>query len=411
MLCSTQTSRERSSAMLVAQRFSAAKVALARAAGGALAAARRTRLAEAVGEKPAHDMFRWAFESCPSGMVVFGPDDRIVMVNSEVERLFGYGREELIGASVDHLVPGGLGAASKPAPSDAGTLHGVRKNGSRFAVEVRSSPIARDGTLALGVIVDISDRLRHERLKDEFVSTVSHELRTPLTSIAGSLGLLVGGAGGQMPPSTMRLLTIAHKNSERLVRLINDILDIEKMESGRVVFDLKRVDAFALIEQVADSNRGYAEGFGVQVRFESPSTPAIVRADPDRLTQVVTNLLSNAVKFSPPGAEVVISVVQDGGKIRILVRDHGAGIPESFRPHIFEKFAQADAADGRRKGGTGLGLSIVKQIVILLGGVIGFESPIDGGTLFFVDLPAWDLTIDPAVPLSQPHAEKVKEVA
>jgi signal transduction histidine kinase len=237
-----------------------------------------------------------------------------------------------------------------------------------------------------------TERKRLERLKDEFVSTVSHELRTPLTSIAGSLGLLVGNAVGKLPEPMARLLSIAHTNSQRLTRLVDDILDIEKMEAGRVVFNFKRVEVRPLVEQVIEANRAYAEGYGVRMRLEDASTDpaADVRADPDRLFQVVTNLLSNAIKFSPTDNEVVIAIFKENGLVRFTVRDHGPGIPVDFKPLIFEKFAQADARDARQKGGTGLGLSIVKQIVDRLNGKVGFADAPDGGTVFSVELPCWD---------------------
>jgi CheY-like chemotaxis protein/two-component sensor histidine kinase len=239
----------------------------------------------------------------------------------------------------------------------------------------------------LGVIIDVSETRRHERLKVEFVATVSHELRTPLTSISGSLGLLIGNAGGQLPESMVRLLQIAHKNSQRLVRLINDVLDIEKIESGKMDFDLKRVEARALVEQAIEAARGFSDGYGVEVRLGPESQRADVHADPDRLTQVITNLLSNAIKFSPPGGEVVVTLEHQDKTVRIAVRDHGPGIPPAFRNRIFEKFAQADVSDTRAKGGTGLGLSIAKQIVLRLGGEIGFADAPGGGTVFFVTLP------------------------
>ena len=355
-------------------------------------------------EKLAQEMFQLAVEACPSGMIMVDRAGRIVMVNTETERLFGYGRDELINSPVDLLVPDTIPGHSTPATANDFTAQSgnapdgrgprsVRPTQGRHRISRRSrlNPIQiRDGMLVLSVIVDISERRQNERLKDEFVSTVSHELRTPLTSIAGSLGLLTGGATGALPEPTMRLLKIAHKNSERLVRLINDILDIEKMESGKIVFDLKRVDVRALIEQAIDANRGYAENFGVRVRIAADRQRAFVRADPDRLMQVITNLLSNAIKFSPRDEEVVIAVQRRDDAVRITVRDHGIGIPEAFKPRLFEKFAQADATDARQKGGTGLGLSIVKQIVTLLGGTVSFETPTNGGTVFQVDLPCWE---------------------
>jgi signal transduction histidine kinase len=237
-----------------------------------------------------------------------------------------------------------------------------------------------------------TERKRLERLKDEFVSTVSHELRTPLTSITGSLGLLMGNAAGNLPAPMARLLAIAHANSQRLVRLVNDILDIEKMEAGRVVFNFSRVEFRPLVARAIEDNRGFAENYSVRVRLEDARTAgaADVRADPDRLLQVVTNLLSNAIKFSPADGEVVVAIEKGADMVRLTVRDHGPGIPVDFKSLIFEKFAQADAGDARQKGGTGLGLSIVKQIVDRLGGEVGFEDGPGGGTIFHVQLPCWD---------------------
>jgi signal transduction histidine kinase len=239
-----------------------------------------------------------------------------------------------------------------------------------------------------------TERKRLERLKDEFVSTVSHELRTPLTSISGSLGLLVGKAVGILPEPARRLLEIAHTNSQRLVRLINDILDIEKLESGRVVFNLTRIEVRSLLEKTIEAMKGFAEGHAVRIRIEESGGVADMLADADRLAQVVTNLLSNAVKFSPPENEVLVSMEQVTDLVRIKVRDHGPGIPAEFKPRIFERFAQAEATNSRRRGGTGLGLSIVKQIVERLGGEVGFVDAAGGGTIFHVELPVWNGNAD-----------------
>jgi len=233
------------------------------------------------------------------------------------------------------------------------------------------------------------ERKRLDRLKDEFISTVSHELRTPLTSLSGSLGLLMANAAGNLPDAAVRLLAIAHRNSQRLVRLVNDILDIEKMESGRIVFKFGRVEVRSPIEQAIEANRGFAEAAGVRIRLEDACTVYDVRADPDRLAQVVTNLLSNAIKFSPADNEVVVAIKNGTDVVRISVRDHGLGISADFKPRVFERFAQADATNARQKGGTGLGLSIVRQIVDRLSGEVGFADAPGGGTIFHVELPCW----------------------
>lgn len=339
------------------------------------------------------DLFRLAVQCCPTAMVMYDRAGTILLANPETERLFGYARDEMIGGSVETLAPDCLPPARRNGHGLPCGRHpvGIRKNGSTFPIEVRVSPApARSGRLTIAVIADVSERRKNERIKDDFVSTVSHELRTPLTSIAGSLGLLTGGAGGAIAEPVLRLLKIAHKNSERLVRLINDLLDIEKIESGQVTFDLRRVDARALVEQAIEANRGYAEGFKAKVTLDPRSDTAFVRADPDRLMQVVTNLLSNACKFSPPDAEVAVSTAVASGNVLISVRDQGPGIPPDFRPRVFDKFAQADGIDTRQKGGTGLGLSIVKQIVVLHGGTIRFRDADGGGTEFIVELPYWD---------------------
>jgi signal transduction histidine kinase len=236
------------------------------------------------------------------------------------------------------------------------------------------------------------ERKRLEKLKDEFVSTVSHELRTPLTSIAGSLGLLMGGAGGiLLSPHATRLMRIAHSNCDRLVRLINDILDLEKLESGSLVFDLRQIEVRSLVEQVIKANQKFAASQGVQVRIGgASSTAAHVRADSDRVSQVITNLLANAIKFSARDKEVVVTIETDSDLVRISVQDHGSGIPTEFRSHVFERFARADATDARLTGGTGLGLTIVKQIVDRLGGEVSFVDASGGGTIFSVELPSWE---------------------
>ena len=346
------------------------------------------------------EMFRLAVDTYPGGVVMMDRGGKIAIVNAETEQMFGYRCDELIGQSVDMLVPARLRPqhgrrrerfrpkSRRPEGRRMGLrreLFGVRKDGTEFPLEMGLNPVhTREGPMVLGVIIDISERKEMERLKDELVSTVSHELRTPLTSIAASLGLLSGAAHMDLPATAKRLIMIAQSNSERLVRLINDILDIEKIESGNALLDLKRVEVTTLVEQTIEANRALADSFGVRLRLEQSGAHEVC-ADPDRLVQVVTNLLSNAIKFSPRAAEVVVSVDAHNDMVRISVRDHGAGLPESFRPHVFEKFAQADAA--RQKGGTGLGLSIVKQIVLQLGGEVDFVDAPGGGTIFYVELP------------------------
>ena len=239
-------------------------------------------------------------------------------------------------------------------------------------------------------VVDITDRARVERLKKEFISTVSHELRTPLTSIRGSLALLVNGVVGQLPPAALPLVKIAHSNSERLILLVNDILDMEKLEAGRMEFDIQAHELMPLMQQAVDANRPYAQQHQVDYVLEESAPEAWVSVDVNRFLQVIANLLSNAAKFSPPGQVVSVGVLRHAGCWRIEVRDRGSGIPEAFRGRIFQKFAQADSSDTRKKGGTGLGLTITKSIVERMGGQIGFESTPDVLTTFHVELPVTD---------------------
>jgi PAS domain S-box-containing protein len=242
--------------------------------------------------------------------------------------------------------------------------------------------------LMYAVVRDVNERKKLERMKDDFVSIVSHELRTPLTSIHGSLALILGGVAGEPPEKVRALTEIAARNSERLVRLVNDILDIEKIESGTMIFRPVRIELMPLVEQAVDHNRAYAHQYDVELRIVAEEE-ARVWADPDRLQQVLANLLSNAAKHSPRGGVVEIGVRRDDGRVRVSVTDHGRGIPPEFQHRIFEKFAQADTTSTRQKGGTGLGLSISKAIVERHGGRLWFETAPGAGTTFSFELPEW----------------------
>ncbi|MCF6323118.1 MAG: PAS domain-containing sensor histidine kinase [Gammaproteobacteria bacterium] len=224
------------------------------------------------------------------------------------------------------------------------------------------------------------------RFKSEFTSTVSHELRTPLTSIRGSLGLIASGVMGTLKPEIGRLIAIACNNTERLLFLINDILDISKIESGKMDFVMGPVDLKVVLLQSIEANQAYGEQYEVKYHLNDVVDGTTVYADTDRLMQVLNNLLSNAAKFSPKGVEVDINVIRKDEMIRIEVRDYGSGIPEQFKSRIFEKFSQADGSDTRQVGGTGLGLNISKAIVEQMSGVIGFNVPEGQGTIFYIDI-------------------------
>ena len=227
-----------------------------------------------------------------------------------------------------------------------------------------------------------------ERTKRDFIATVSHELRTPLTSIRGSLGLVTSGALGTPPEKMLAMLRIALRNSERLVRIINDILDFENIESGKFEIDPRDVPLAAFLRHALELNAAY--GARHEVRFILATVPdgTQVRADPDRLMQVMTKLLANAAKFSSPGSFVWVRYRREDSRVHIEVEDRGTGIPESFRSRVFEKFTQADSSASRRFEGTGLGLSITRHLVEAMGGTIGFTTDIGRGTTFRFDLPA-----------------------
>lgn len=338
------------------------------------------------------------FQGSRTPLLVLTPDARIEQVNPATERLFGWAAEDLLGQDISILIdptgPGDAKILSRLANRRGyleseieGSICGLRRDGTRFVADISVSPIgAGEDSHIIAAVRDVSERRRIEDMKSQFVSTVSHELRTPLTSIAGSLGLLAGGAAGPLPDKAARLIGIAQSNSQRLVRLINDILDIEKIESGEMTLRRDPVEVRDLAGRSIDSVRGMADAMGVRVAL-APGAAAALSGDLDRLIQVVVNLLSNAVKFSPRGETVEVTAEPVGRIIRLSVRDHGPGIPEAFRARIFDKFAQADASDTRQRGGTGLGLAISREIAERHGGRLWFESVLGEGATFHLDLP------------------------
>jgi PAS domain S-box-containing protein len=239
----------------------------------------------------------------------------------------------------------------------------------------------------IGVNMDITARKEVDRIKSEFIATVSHELRTPLTSIRGSLGLVAGGAAGTLPEKAAHLIEVAYSNAGRLTLIINDILDVEKIDCGKMTLELADHSLAALVEQAVEENLGFAQSYRVRFVLPMPLPDVTVNVDAGRTLQVLANILSNAVKFSPAEASVDIGMAVDGVNVRVTVTDHGPGIPTSFRHRIFERFSQADGSDSRQKGGTGLGLTISKALIEQMGGTIGYESNAGVATTFFFELP------------------------
>jgi signal transduction histidine kinase len=221
---------------------------------------------------------------------------------------------------------------------------------------------------------DLSEVRRIERMKDEFLATVSHELRTPLTSILGALGLMAAGAGGQLPAGASELATVAKRNGDRLSRLIDDVLDLTKLEGNRMPLNLRLLEVAPLIAEAVEANTSYAQRGGVKLVFEPEPASVRARLDPDRFLQIMANLLSNAIKHSPKGGTVRIVLYSLPSSLRIEVSDEGPGIDPAFRVKLFEKFSQADSSDRRAIGGTGLGLYISRMLVDKMGGTIAATS-------------------------------------
>lgn len=244
----------------------------------------------------------------------------------------------------------------------------------------------------LTVAVNITQRRQIERMKAEFIATVSHELRTPLTAVTGALTMLQQGYGGDLTDDAKALIQVADKNGQRLAHLINDILDIEKLEAGQLEVRPQRVELSSLVAQALVDNAPYADSFGVTLRLERPERQAELDLDPHRFAQVIANLISNACKHSPAGSTVVVSVKQvhhaAGEWWEVAVTDRGEGIPLEFQPRVFERFAQADSSDRRRIGGTGLGLAITRGLVHAMSGEIDFTSVPGAGSEFRVRFPA-----------------------
>lgn len=337
--------------------------------------------------------------SAMDAIVTIGASGRIETSNPATTRMFGWTQDELNARPVADLFAVGedmepVGAlrlleANAAAGGRAAEFTGRRKDGSSFPIDVAVGQMrASDGNRLVAILHDVTERKRADIAKNEFVSTVSHELRTPLTSISGSLGLLDGGAAGPLPETAKRLVTIAHQNTRRLVRLINDILDIEKMQSSSVTFARAPVSMADVAREAVEQNMGFASQHDVRLELTTCDLDTTVVGDHDRLIQVLTNLISNAVKFSAPKGVVELNVDRQDDMVRLSVQDHGMGIPPSFRASMFTRFAQADNSDTRQRGGTGLGLAIVKEIVDHHNGRVSFETEEGVGTTFHVDLPA-----------------------
>jgi PAS domain S-box-containing protein len=338
-------------------------------------------------------------ERAPIAVLELDPAGVIAQVNQAAELLFGYAADELAGGSIKRLVRPEFHAefdrewaklVASRQPVAGIKVRNPRRDGIDLICEWTVTPLVNSEGGLIAVIAqgrDVTAQLEAERMKKEFTSTLSHELRTPLTSIIGSLQLINSGVMGETPKDIGELTAVAERNGQRLLDLINDILDIEKIESGKLTLVSQALRVDELVREAIVLNKAFADRF--KVRFEARGEmPAWeVYADHKRLLQVMTNLLSNAAKFSPEGGVVEITIDAAGeSDVRIAVHDQGPGIPESFRGKIFGRFTQADSTATRQKGGTGLGLAICKRLIELMHGRIGFDDRPGGGTSFWFEL-------------------------
>ena len=335
-------------------------------------------------------------EKMGESLVVTAIDGSIIRVNRATCLLSGAAESDLIGQNIRRLfrAPSGYPSLLQVATSGE-SVQGLETDlmtasGDSVPVMVSVAPLAGSPAKSKGYVVlaaDLRERMRVEEQKDEFVTMVHHEVRAPLTAVRGAIGLLSGGVAGELSESARELVDIAFRNSERMERLVGDILASRKLDSGHMDFQLEEISPSDLVKQAIEATSAFAEKFDVGFEVASDLGDVTIRVDPDRFIQVITNVLSNAVRYSSPGDLVRVVARRIDALVRISVEDHGPGIAEDFRDRVFEKFARADDGSWRHRSGTGLGMSISKAIMEELGGAIHFETTAGKGSTFFIDVP------------------------
>ncbi len=353
----------------------------------------------------AHDLAtrqKAIFENAFNAIILINPSGSVEILNASAERLFGYSATTLLRRDISVIVdiaPGdgpfldrlGLNEEGAIAHPFRPLIQATRADGTTVPVEAALGLMPlEDGVHIVASFRDVSEREKIEKMKDQFLSTVSHELRTPLTSIVGSLGLLQGGAVAELAPAAQRLVTIAENNANRLIRIVNDLLDVEKLEKGKMTFEFHPLDLRRSVNSAIDAMRGLAATRDITLTLTAIEETVPVRGDSDRLIQVVTNLLSNAIRFSPRGATVKIHIDMNGNVARVGVTDAGPGIPADLRDRLFTRFAQGQQPADATIRGTGLGLTIAREIIRSHGGSIDFEDGPSGGTTFCFTIPMWN---------------------
>jgi PAS domain S-box-containing protein len=340
-------------------------------------------------------------ENTSIGVVEWSQDRRIVRWNEAAERMFGYPESQaldlepaaLMFSSHDEAIQKMWDKLLTSSTAVVSIMENRRRDGSLILCEWITTPLINPHNEFIGAISlvqDVTEKIANEKLKSEFISIVGHELRTPVTSIKGGLSLLASGVLDDDPAQSREMLAVALDNTNRLQMLINDILDVEKLESGRMEYQFGVHDLADLINRVVVANAAYAEQYSAKVVTDMEPGACLVKMDPDRMFQVLTNLLSNAIKFSEPGNDVSIRLEKDDGGFRVSVTNRGEVIPEEDRANMFTKFFQRDSSTTRKKGGTGLGLYICQKILSEHGGDIDFTSSAQTGTSFFFSLPKVD---------------------
>lgn len=340
--------------------------------------------------------FRQTLDNAPIAALSISPKRELIHMNKTANEMLGYSMEELQDPSVLLAHPDDMDIDTEQLATLAnGTEKNfviekrlITKSGQTIWVEQHVSPVYNpDGSIKYFIkqMINLTERKKTERIKNEFIATVSHELRTPITSISGSLSLILGAFKEEISPKVHGLLTIAQRNSTRLIALVNDILDMEKLGNGGMHYEITNVQLDQLLPQIVEDNKSYAARFEADLSLEEVDPDLKINVDEWRFNQVLSNFISNAIKFSPAGGVVKVRAEQQGEFARISVIDNGIGISEEFRNRIFTKFAQADSSTTREKSGTGLGLMISKQLVEQMDGRIGYHSEPNVETVFWAE--------------------------